>query len=711
MNRLLIIVFMLWAMLYSVVSNGRLKGQLFIDSLLTELPKQKADTDKVKIVGSVAKVYLNMDLDKALKFARQALELAEQIQWKKGIASANSVLGTYHSSRSEYAEALTCYQKARGLYEEIGDKIDYAVVTGNIGNVYDAQSDYVRALEYNLKALNINENLGNKRGMMIALGNIGLIYDERGDYVKALEYYFKNLRLGEETGEKEAMAASIGNIGGIYEHQHDYAKALEYYLKALKVDEEISANDFAAMVTGNIGNVYTARHEYASALEYYTKALKMYQETEDKSGVANVNGSIGNVYMSQHDYPRALPYHFKVVQAAREISEKSLEAQGLGVIAEDYQIIATDTSAAAAISNVQRQQIQSASGILIPSGKTALLRKSVEYAGDAISIDREIGALDDLSLNYYRLFRADSMLGDYKGALLAQSQFIIYKDSVFSKENAKKMMHTQMQYEFDLQHMADSLKNVEKERINKLSIQRQRTYLWIGAGVILMLISFSFFMIRNNKLLGKEKDRSEDLLLNILPVEVAHELMTTGTSTPKHFDDVTVFFTDFVNFTTTSEKMRPKALIDELHACFKAFDEITARYNIEKIKTIGDAYLGVCGLPLPDPDHAKKIVQAAIEITRFMEERYARLGENTFRLRVGIHSGSVVAGIVGVKKFAYDIWGDTVNTAARMEQNSEAGKINISQSTYELVKHSFTTEYRGEIEAKNKGKLKMYFIT
>jgi class 3 adenylate cyclase len=134
------------------------------------------------------------------------------------------------------------------------------------------------------------------------------------------------------------------------------------------------------------------------------------------------------------------------------------------------------------------------------------------------------------------------------------------------------------------------------------------------------------------------------------------------------------------------------------------------KYNIEKIKTVGDAYLAVCGLPLTDEKHPENVLNAALEIRDFMQKRRTEHGDKTFEIRIGIHSGSVVAGIVGVKKFSYDIWGDTVNTAARMEQNSQAGKINISEATYELVKNKFTCQYRGEIEAKNKGKLKMYFV-
>ena len=210
--------------------------------------------------------------------------------------------------------------------------------------------------------------------------------------------------------------------------------------------------------------------------------------------------------------------------------------------------------------------------------------------------------------------------------------------------------------------------------------------------------------------LKDEKQKSDTLLLNILPEEVAEELKAKGTANAKLFNDVTVLFTDFKGFTTVSELLGPQELVDELHTCFSAFDEICGKYDIEKIKTVGDAYLAVAGLPMPDANHAQNVVKAAIEIRDYMDTRKAKV--KTFDVRVGIHSGSVVAGIVGVKKFAYDIWGDAVNTAARMEQNCEPGKINVSEATFTLLntKGVFKFEYRGEIEAKNKGKLKMYYV-
>jgi adenylate cyclase len=204
-----------------------------------------------------------------------------------------------------------------------------------------------------------------------------------------------------------------------------------------------------------------------------------------------------------------------------------------------------------------------------------------------------------------------------------------------------------------------------------------------------------------------EKKKSDDLLLNILPAEVAHELKEKGEAEAKLFDHVSVLFTDFVNFTQMSERMNPQQLVAQLHENFKAFDEIMERNGLEKIKTIGDAYLAVSGMPVANERHAYNAVKAGLEIAAYIGTQQ---DENRFEVRVGIHSGPLVAGIVGVKKFAYDIWGDTVNTASRMESSSLAGKVNISESTYELVKDDFTFVHRGKIDAKHKGAIDMYFV-
>jgi class 3 adenylate cyclase len=222
-------------------------------------------------------------------------------------------------------------------------------------------------------------------------------------------------------------------------------------------------------------------------------------------------------------------------------------------------------------------------------------------------------------------------------------------------------------------------------------------------------------IVKQKDVILKEKERSEELLLNILPAEVAEELKLNGSSPARTFDEVTVLFTDIKEFTTISEQLTATELVAEINICFKAFDEITSKYNIEKIKTIGDAYLAAGGLHLPRQTEPKNVVLAALEMQKFVQERrklnQAR-GAVGFEMRCGIHTGPVVAGIVGVKKFQYDIWGDTVNTAARMESSGEVDQVNISESTFRLLADDpqFIFVNRGKISAKNKGEIQMYFV-
>ncbi len=213
--------------------------------------------------------------------------------------------------------------------------------------------------------------------------------------------------------------------------------------------------------------------------------------------------------------------------------------------------------------------------------------------------------------------------------------------------------------------------------------------------------------------LQQAKQKSDELLLNILPAETAEELKKYGKTKAKRFESVTVLFSDFKGFTNIAEQLSPEDLVAEIDLCFRTFDEIMDMYGLEKIKTIGDAYMCVGGIPVSEKNMAVKMVQAALEIQAYMaalQLEKTELNQPCFEARIGIHTGSVVAGIVGIKKFAYDIWGDTVNIAARMEASSEIGKVNISEATYQLVKDHFICTPRGKIEVKSKGLVDMYFV-
>ncbi|HLP95705.1 MAG TPA: adenylate/guanylate cyclase domain-containing protein [Saprospiraceae bacterium] len=243
-------------------------------------------------------------------------------------------------------------------------------------------------------------------------------------------------------------------------------------------------------------------------------------------------------------------------------------------------------------------------------------------------------------------------------------------------------------------------------------------------GVLLLIAGgslFSFLRARQNarileeknKTIREEQQRSDNLLLNILPTLVADELKRQGRTKARYFEDVGVLFADFVGFSKIAEKLTPQQLVSELDTCFQKFDEIIARYGLEKIKTIGDAYMCAGGLPDGGGSQLKEIVAAAMDMQAWLaqwNDERDKKGLPRFDARIGVHKGPVVAGVVGSKKFAFDIWGDTVNIAARVEQAGEGGRINISGEVYQLVKDAYPCHYRGKIAAKNKGEIDMYFV-
>ena len=301
-----------------------------------------------------------------------------------------------------------------------------------------------------------------------------------------------------------------------------------------------------------------------------------------------------------------------------------------------------------------------------------------------------------------------------------------WEDSVEYKQQADDAIRVELTREMTTRILRDSLAHAQETYAAELAGQQRlsteqnrRNILLITAAAILVL---SFLLWRRllftrqaKRAIEKEHARSEELLLNILPSEVAEELKAKGHAEAKHFEQVTILFTDFKGFTEASERMSPQELVEELNSCFKAFDHIVTGRGIEKIKTIGDAYMCAGGLPVPSSSTPAGVVHAALEMQAFMiarkkERDAARMP--FFEMRVGMHTGPVVAGIVGVKKFAYDIWGDTVNTASRMESSGEVGQVNISESTYALVKNEpgFSFMPRGKVQAKGKGEMEMYFV-
>jgi adenylate cyclase len=324
------------------------------------------------------------------------------------------------------------------------------------------------------------------------------------------------------------------------------------------------------------------------------------------------------------------------------------------------------------------------------------------------------------------LFEVYEQLGDARTALAYHKRFVTLNDSVSSEQKSKDITRIAMDHEFERQQLADSLERAKEamylELIHKEDLATERANrniaLFLVFGILLLagaLWSRLRYIRRSRAAITKEKDRSESLLHNILPEEIAAELKANGFAEAREFDNVSILFTDFKGFTGIAEKLGPKELVFELNVVFEAFDAVCENFGLEKIKTIGDSYMAVSGLPSPSDDSAQRMVHASLAMQEFLIRRKRFRDEENkyaFEMRAGIHTGSIVAGIVGKKKFQYDIWGDAVNTASRMESSGEAGEVNISETTYNLIKDlpEFSFTPRGILEVKGKGEMAMHFV-
>ncbi len=525
------------------------------------------------------------------------------------------------------------------------------------------------------------ESVGDKSGVANILTNMGAVYNDFGEDTKALELYFEAQKAAEATGDSLRLVTAMINIGAIYlKKTATLDKSIAIYLAVLPIATALKNADAIGTAAVNLGEAYFKKGDYQSALVNYKKSMVAF-ESSSSGDLPFTLTSIGSVYARQGDYNQALISQQKALDIAISRNAKPAMVSALLGLAGTYRL----------------------------KGEHP---KAIESYKKAQEIAKEINANFELRDAYIGLAELHASMSDFPNAYKYQVLLTQIKDTLYLNSNDNLI--TQQQLGFDL------VKKEGEVELQKLALQKQRIVKNSFLAGLIMILIIAFIIFRNyldkvkiNKVLDKQKDQIENLLLNILPQEVARELQDQGTATPREYPSVSVLFTDFKDFSKIAEGLSPNILVTELNQYFQEFDNIIERNNLEKIKTIGDAYMCAGGIPTENKTHQLNVVAAGLEMQAYM------VAQNTLRLerglapwglRVGIHTGPVIAGVVGRKKYAYDIWGNTVNIASRMESNGEVGKVNISSATYELVKEFYRCEYRGKISAKNIGEIDMYFI-
>jgi class 3 adenylate cyclase/Tfp pilus assembly protein PilF len=636
--------------------------------------------------------YIRSDYDRALDYYKRSLMLREAIPDPQGTSRALTNIGMIYAHQGKNDLALEYYQRSLQILREISDKKVMASVLSNIGRVYKNVGNYPLALDYYQRSYEISEEINDIKGMAGVLNNQGSIYMNQGFNTKALDHYLRSYKIREEIADKRGMSAALNNIGLIYMNQGFYDEALEYFEQSFVVKEEISDKRGMAITLNNIGLIHKRQHDYDKALAYYQRSLSIREEIADKMGIAGTLNNIGEIHMDLGDFVEANEYF----QRSIAISEDILDRRALAIT----------------LNNMGNLSIHQAD-----------YREALRHCDKALKLSEEVKLLWVQKNACQCLYNAHKELGKTKKALTYFERTSMLEDSLKAEETNRKLR----QMEFARQMLEDSLVR-EQEKIHaQMAYQaevrkknRIKNIILLVALFLVLVVAGIFrravYMRKAKRVIEKEKNRSENLLLNILPSEIAEELKETGSANARSFDNVSVLFTDFKNFTQISQRLSAERLVSEINACFKEFDAICARNGIEKIKTIGDSYMAAGGLPAPSDNAVKNTILAGLEMAEFVlsESKRRKFDKMDIgiEMRVGIHTGPVVAGIVGATKFQYDIWGDTVNTASRMESAGEVGKVNISQATYEFIKNdpSFRFHERGSVQAKGKGKIAMWFV-
>lgn len=632
--------------LFLVSLIGSSQNTKQIDSLNVLINTIDNDTTAVNHLLHIATLLFSSNPDSSMTYSTKAIVLAEKINFNKGLGYAYKNLGLAHYYKGEYSDVLIYWKKSLVIFEEID----------------------------------------HKTGISNLLNNLGAVYQTKGDDPKALDYFIKSLKIGRKIQDSSRIGTAYLNIGTVYSNQKNtYQEAFDAYLKSKDIFKNIDYEEGVGTACINMAELYLKTNQPNLALLELSDAIDAFKKSGTNLSISY--NLMGLAHAKLGDLDKAERYQLNAILAASETDSKM-----------------SKTKAYIDLGNIFIQQKKFDEAIInFESG---------------LKLTEITGVYRDKKDAYQGLSNVYSGMGDFEKAYEYQKLYSAMVDTLKNDSYEKSIGNLRFQFDLENKEKEIALLNKNNE-LKETQLERSaisKKYLLALSGLFFVIISGFFFQYRyvkkSHRRLDKERDKTEAILLNILPKETAEELKSNGFIKAKEFELVTVLFTDFKAFSVIAENISAEKLVLSVDYYFKNFDAIIEKYNLEKIKTIGDAYMCAGGLPTENSTHAEDALNAALDILDFVQKTKEHPPEEIypFEIRIGLNTGPVVAGVVGTKKFQYDIWGSTVNIAARMESNSVEGKINISENTYQLLKDKYNFTYRGIIDVKNSQSLKMYFL-
>jgi adenylate cyclase len=703
------------------------------------LEKENKPLALFDIYNQIGKIYQSEDLnDRALPIFQKANHLPsppisklQKIELMDFIAKAYLAMGNIDSALVIYNEQLTYFKKENnyeGILRTLQEKV----------NVFLKIKNYREALVFNQQIATLVRDKGNDN-MHLAIINNNIGYDlvSLNEPDEAIKYFLLALEIYENgvmtssnnTSTKLDLSFLYTNIGITYNNLNDSKNAIKFLQQAIKSNHPKSSKVSNAYLQHLIACIYLNYGDVYNALQFNDLAILNAKKRKDLQSLSNAYNTAAEIQKQLYDYELALDFYQKhfVIRDSITLKDRLRKQQR-----SQTQLLLEKSEKEIKLLLINEQFKDQAISKLIVE------KKYLASEAEKISLDADRKEKDFLLLKSEQEIKNAKLKNTKLQAQKVERELDFIQVKLLTEQKDREVAEARQQKKFAEMEAASAKTEKEKatqevelskknQNIAELQLEKAKTFrqfiyglgILLGLVFIMTLSAWYYARIANRKLEAKnieieeERRKSEKLLLNILPIETANELKLTGFATPREYTKVTVLFADFTNFTKISKQLSAEQLIGELNDCFRAFDEITEQYSLEKIKTIGDGYMCAGGIPVANETNPTDAINAAIEMQKFMQKRFedkTKAGIPYWNMRIGIHTGHVIAGVVGTKKFAYDIWGDTVNIASRMETSCDNGKINISASTRELVNGTFEYDFRGEVEVKHGNKVGMYFV-
>mgnify|MGYP002784566298 CR=1 FL=1 len=653
-------------LIFCVQVSPILSFQQNLDSLKSLLRAEQAhlrsDSATISLLNRLSQEYRSRNADSSLKYALEALERSEKIGFTSGLGAALINLGNIYRNLGDYNRALGFLQRAL----TVGEQSKNIPLTGQawngIGIVYLRQGSLDRALDALLKALRISEQVRDARGEASALDNLGVVHIRQGNTVRAFQALHRALHLTDSLHDKRLRSIVLNDLGIAYRTEKHFDSALVVYKQSLVLKEQLKDKQGSALTLNGIGIVFRLQERYDSALVFFTRALALQEELSFQPGMATALSDIAQTY-----------------------------------------------------------------------SKLGNTKEAIRYAERCITVARGIGAKVDLRSAYQTLAEVHERQNNTNLAFVYFRLYTAIKDSIFNEEVARKTADLNSHYEQEAQEQRIQLLEREKQ-VQTLELQRRTLLIYglLAVGLLtIALLGALWSRMRyrkrveaelqaKNRELAAAHEESEQLLRNTLPASIVERLKRGEGVIADRYNSVTVLFADIVGFSSISSSLQPEELVTLLDSIFSDIDAIATSHGLEKIKTVGDSYMLVGGAPERSEDHCERVAKAAFAIQNAITRTATGMGF-TMNVRIGMHTGAVVAGVIGAKKFAFDLWGDTVNIASRMEFHGEAGRIHCTQAVVDVLQAKqsqddpqagsiYIFEKREPIEVKGKGIMQTYFL-